>query len=80
MEGKTVYACAVVQYVLNGPTCKSTLEFLQEKVLGDCINSKKSTSYCNLFRVINCIEKKQEQSEQDDDGDDIGTQEHFDFD
>lgn len=51
------------------PTCKSTLEFLQEKLVGDGFKGKRmSTSYCNLFRAINCIEQRiAEKSDSEDD-------------
>jgi len=39
--------------------CKPVLEFLQEKLIGDGLPSRKmNANYCNLFRAINCIEQK----------------------
>lgn len=49
------------------PVCQSVMEFLQEKFLGDALPSRKmSTSYCNLFRAINCIELKLKEQERED--------------
>jgi hypothetical protein len=63
------------------PVCKSVLEFLQEKLLGDRLPSKKmSTSYCNLFRAVNCIEQKlKEQCDVSEEEDDDSTQGYSDF-
>ena len=61
------------------PVCQSVLEFLQEKFLGDSLPGRKmSTSYCNLFRAVNCIEQKLKERQEADDIDEDETQ-LFDF-
>lgn len=42
------------------PATQQVLEFLQEKLIGDCLPSKKkmTTAYSNLYRALNCFEQK----------------------
>ena len=48
------------------PVCKSVLEFRQEKLIGDALQSKNmSTNYSTLFRAVNCIEQKIEEQADD---------------
>lgn len=43
---------------------QQVMEFFQEKVLGECLTSKKlSTGFTNLCRAVACIEQKMTDSE-----------------
>ena len=63
------------------PECKSVMEFLQEKLLGDRLSSRKmSTSYSNLFRAVHCIEQRLKESNTgSEDAAEGSTQEYCDF-
>ena len=75
--GKTVFSSILVLMAANyayefayNPMTQQVLEFLQEKLLGDPLQAsrKTSASYSNLFRAIDCIEKKIEEEEVDGQG------------
>ena len=75
--GKTVFSALLVllaahytyAFVYN-PLVQQTLEFLQEKFLGDRLPSRKtSVAYSSLFRAIDCIERKITESDAIEDSD-----------
>ena len=71
--------CIHYAYSLSyNPASQQVMEFLQEKLLGDCLSSSKktTTAYSNLYRAVNCFEQKLEDS-QDEDSE--ATQCFFDF-
>ena len=65
------------------PAVQQVLEFLQEKLLADPLPGKKtSTAYSNLFRVVNCLQQRLEEEEDDNPDNSIDfdeTQPGFDF-
>ena len=72
--------CIHYAYSLSyNPASQQVMEFLQEKLLGDCLSSSKktTTAYSNLYRAVNCFEQKLEEDSQDEDSE--ATQCFFDF-
>ncbi len=81
--GKMVLSCVLVllavYYTYNlqyNPIAQEVLEFLQEKLLADPlpVNRKTSKSYDQLYRAIDCLERKMEAEEMPDSEDEDATQ------
>lgn len=56
----TLLAISYTYNLAYNPMTQQVLEFLQEKVVGDCLpaSRKISTAFSNLSRAISCIEQK----------------------
>lgn len=80
----TLIAISYTYSFSYNPVTQQVLEFLQEKVVGDCLFSTKrlSVAFTNLSRAITCIEQRrsEDEHEEDDEQSEDATQAYSDFD
>ena len=83
----TLIAISYTYSLSYNPITQQVLEFLQEKVVGDCLLSTKrlSVAFTNLSRAITCIEQtrsedEQEEGEEQSEQSEDATQAYCDFD